>query len=136
MNLSGRSQADAAQLHLQRSDCRIQLLVYSGQGEICRIPHHVPGALLREHGAVSAEAAAATQAAVLAPGAGIHRSNPGGEAKRVMEITGSDPLPYGIESNRRMVETIVQFAVEQRIIPARVTVESLFAEIRGAAAAR
>jgi 4,5-dihydroxyphthalate decarboxylase len=50
--------------------------------------------------------------------------------KRVMEITGSDPLPYGIEANRRMVETIVQFAVEQGIIPAPVTVESLFAEIR------
>ena len=56
--------------------------------------------------------------------------------KRVMETTGGDPLPYGIEANRRMVETVVQYAFEQGIIARPVPVESLFAEIRGAAAAR
>jgi 4,5-dihydroxyphthalate decarboxylase len=56
--------------------------------------------------------------------------------KRVMETTGGDPLPYGIEANRRMVETVVEYAVEQGIIARAVPVESLFAEIRGAAAAR
>jgi len=56
--------------------------------------------------------------------------------KRVMEMTGGDPLPYGIEPNRRMIETLIQYAVEQGIIARAVTVESLFAEIRGAAAAR
>ena len=56
--------------------------------------------------------------------------------KRVMEMTGGDPLPYGIEPNRRMIETIIQYALEQGIITRPLTVESLFAEIRGAAAAR
>ena len=56
--------------------------------------------------------------------------------KRVMETTGGDPLPYGIDANRRMVETVVQYAFEQGIIARPVPVESLFAEIRGAAAAR
>jgi len=44
---------------------------------------------------------------------------------RVMEITG-DPLPYGIEPNRRALEDIVQFSVEQGILPRRVAVEDLF----------
>jgi 4,5-dihydroxyphthalate decarboxylase len=44
---------------------------------------------------------------------------------RVKEITG-DPLPYGVESNRRMLDTLVQYAFEQKIIPRRVAVEELF----------
>ena len=45
--------------------------------------------------------------------------------QRVMEITG-DPLPYGIEPNRPMIEAVVQYAVEQGIIPRPVAVEDLF----------
>jgi 4,5-dihydroxyphthalate decarboxylase len=56
--------------------------------------------------------------------------------KRVMEMTGGDPLPYGLEPNRTMVETVIQYAFEQGIITRPVAVESLFAEIPGAAAAR
>jgi len=44
---------------------------------------------------------------------------------RVMEITG-DPLPYGIEPNRTMIEALVGYAVEQRILPRPFTVEELF----------
>jgi 4,5-dihydroxyphthalate decarboxylase len=44
---------------------------------------------------------------------------------RVMEIAG-DPLPYGIEPNRRMIESIVQYAVEQRILPRPLTIDELF----------
>ncbi len=47
--------------------------------------------------------------------------------KRVMEITGGDPLPYGIAVNRPVLEEIIQSAVTQRIIPRRVAVEDLFA---------
>jgi 4,5-dihydroxyphthalate decarboxylase len=46
---------------------------------------------------------------------------------RVMEITGGDPLPYGIEPNRRMLEQLIEHAVSQRILPARVALDSLFA---------
>ena len=46
--------------------------------------------------------------------------------KRVMDVTG-DPLPYGIEANRKMLEAVVQHAVEQGIIPRRVPIEELFA---------
>jgi 4,5-dihydroxyphthalate decarboxylase len=47
--------------------------------------------------------------------------------KRVMEITGSDPLPYGIEPNRGMIETVIQYAVEQQIIKGPARLEDLFA---------
>lgn len=46
--------------------------------------------------------------------------------RRVMEITG-DPLPYGIEPNRRVLEALIGHAVTQGIIPAPVRVEELFA---------
>ncbi len=48
--------------------------------------------------------------------------------KRVMEITGADPLPYGVASNRRMIEAIVQYAGEQGIISRPLTMEELFAQ--------
>jgi 4,5-dihydroxyphthalate decarboxylase len=46
--------------------------------------------------------------------------------RRVMEITG-DPLPYGVEPNRVVIETLIGHAVTQGIIPKAVTVEELFA---------
>jgi len=46
--------------------------------------------------------------------------------KRVMEITGRDPLPYGIEPNRAMLQEVIESALEQKIISKRVTVEDLF----------
>jgi len=45
--------------------------------------------------------------------------------KRVLEVIG-DPLPYGVEPNRRMLEAIVQHDYEQEIIPRRMTIEELF----------
>jgi len=46
--------------------------------------------------------------------------------QRVMEITGKDPLPYGIEPNRQALEEVIDSACEQKIIPRRVSVEELF----------
>jgi 4,5-dihydroxyphthalate decarboxylase len=47
--------------------------------------------------------------------------------KRIMEITGADPLPYGIEPNRKMIEAVMQYAGEQGILTRPFTVEELFA---------
>jgi 4,5-dihydroxyphthalate decarboxylase len=49
--------------------------------------------------------------------------------KRVMEITGSDPLPYGIAPNRKMIETVLQYATEQKILDQPLAIEDLFAPI-------
>ncbi len=47
--------------------------------------------------------------------------------QRVMEITG-DPLPYGVEPNRHVLEELIRHAVTQRIIEQPVAVEDLFAK--------
>jgi 4,5-dihydroxyphthalate decarboxylase len=46
---------------------------------------------------------------------------------RVMEITGRDPLPYGVEPNRATLEALIDTAVKQHIIHDRPAVEDLFA---------
>ena len=46
--------------------------------------------------------------------------------QRVMEVTG-DPLPYGIEPNRAVLEELVRHAVTQRIIDRPIRIEDLFA---------
>jgi 4,5-dihydroxyphthalate decarboxylase len=47
--------------------------------------------------------------------------------KRVMEITGKDPLPYGIAANRDAIESVIRYATEQGIISIPAKVEHLFA---------
>jgi ABC-type nitrate/sulfonate/bicarbonate transport system substrate-binding protein len=44
----------------------------------------------------------------------------------VMEITG-DPLPYGVAPNRREIEAVIQYSVEQGILQKPFTVEEIFA---------
>ena len=48
--------------------------------------------------------------------------------RRVLEITGADPLPYGVEPNRATIEELIGHAVSQKILDRRPAVESLFAE--------
>jgi 4,5-dihydroxyphthalate decarboxylase len=48
--------------------------------------------------------------------------------QRVMEITGADPLPYGIAPNRAMIGQLVRHAVAQHILDKPVTAEDLFPE--------
>jgi 4,5-dihydroxyphthalate decarboxylase len=42
------------------------------------------------------------------------------------EIFGGDPFPYGIEPNRRTLETFLAYAFEQGITPRPLTVDELF----------
>ncbi len=44
----------------------------------------------------------------------------------MLEITG-DPLPYGIEPSRQVIEQFIRHAVTQRIIDRPVVVDDLFA---------
>jgi 4,5-dihydroxyphthalate decarboxylase len=48
--------------------------------------------------------------------------------QRVLEITGKDPLPYGIAPNRAVVELLIRHAVTQRILDRAPAVEELFPE--------
>jgi 4,5-dihydroxyphthalate decarboxylase len=40
-----------------------------------------------------------------------------------------DPFPFGIEANRKALEAMTQFAVDQRMVPRKFSVEELFAPI-------
>ncbi len=48
--------------------------------------------------------------------------------ERVLEITGRDPLPYGVEPNRATLEELIDHAVAQKILRRPPAVENLFAE--------
>ncbi len=48
--------------------------------------------------------------------------------RRVLEITGGDPLPYGVAPNRATIERLIDHAVGQGILASRPAVESLFPE--------
>jgi ABC-type amino acid transport substrate-binding protein len=45
----------------------------------------------------------------------------------VLQTTGSDPLPYGVEPNRPMLETLMEFALAQRILTRPVEIDEMFA---------
>jgi 4,5-dihydroxyphthalate decarboxylase len=46
---------------------------------------------------------------------------------RVAEITGADPMPYGIAQNRAMIDQLIRYAVDQKILGKPVTAEDIFA---------
>jgi 4,5-dihydroxyphthalate decarboxylase len=47
-------------------------------------------------------------------------------AKR-RSVVGDDPLPYGLARNHKAMAAVIQFAVDQKILPRRVTPEEMFA---------
>jgi len=53
--------------------------------------------------------------------AGLDRTN-----RLVWDATGSDPIPYGVEANRTVLEKLVSYAVDQKILSRRVDLEEIF----------
>ena len=52
-----------------------------------------------------------------------------GEAQTLAQrrkIVGDDPLPYGLAKNRRAMEAIIRFALDQKILPRAVEPEAMF----------
>jgi 4,5-dihydroxyphthalate decarboxylase len=47
---------------------------------------------------------------------------------RAAELVGGDPLPYGVEPNRAMIEELLDHAVAQKILRRRPDIDELFAE--------
>ena len=45
---------------------------------------------------------------------------------RTRSVVGGDPLPYGIEANRKTLETFFAYTFDQKIIPRKVDVEEVF----------
>jgi 4,5-dihydroxyphthalate decarboxylase len=53
--------------------------------------------------------------------------SPAAQAARALGAVLGDPFPFGVAANRKALEAIVQFAVEQRVIPRAFKTEELFA---------
>ena len=49
-------------------------------------------------------------------------------ALKIAEITKKDPMPFGVEPSRAMIEAINQFATEQKIIPRPFKMEEIWAK--------
>jgi len=47
--------------------------------------------------------------------------------RHVMDVTGADPLPYGIDANRAVIDELIGHAVRQHILDSRAVVGELFA---------
>ena len=43
-----------------------------------------------------------------------------------MKVVGEDPLPYGLEVNRRSIETLILYAFQQGLIPRMLGIDELF----------
>jgi 4,5-dihydroxyphthalate decarboxylase len=71
---------------------------------------------------------AAAKAPYLAQLASGAASSPADDAAReVGRLFGGDPFPYGLAANRKAIEAIVDFAVDQQVIPRKLGMEQLFA---------
>jgi 4,5-dihydroxyphthalate decarboxylase len=46
---------------------------------------------------------------------------------KTREIFGDDPYPYGLQENKTMMETLIEYSYEQGLIPQKPTMEELFA---------
>jgi 4,5-dihydroxyphthalate decarboxylase len=45
------------------------------------------------------------------------------------KVVGGDPFPFGVEENRKALETMARFAVDQHMVPRRFKVDELFAPL-------
>jgi 4,5-dihydroxyphthalate decarboxylase len=89
--------------------------------------------LLAEHPDLAADlfsayAAAKNQYVAALAGNGIAEPNATDRMyQRVAQITGANPMPYGIAPNRAMIDQLIRYAVDQKILDQPVAAEDLFA---------
>lgn len=53
----------------------------------------------------------------------------------IVRFVGRDPLPNGLEANRATIQTLVDYAWQQKLIPRRMPIEELFIDVSKAHAA-
>jgi 4,5-dihydroxyphthalate decarboxylase len=54
---------------------------------------------------------------------------PAGKTARANAAVVGDPFPFGIDANRKALEAVVKFAVEQHVMPTAYAVKDLFARV-------
>lgn len=48
--------------------------------------------------------------------------------RELIPLVGDDPLPYGIAPNRTTIEALIQYSVQQGLMPRRLSIEELFVD--------
>lgn len=71
---------------------------------------------------------AASKAAYLAELASDPSRSPADAAAREVSRVVGDPFPFGVADNRKALDAIVDFALDQRVIPRKLGMERLFAD--------
>jgi 4,5-dihydroxyphthalate decarboxylase len=51
------------------------------------------------------------------------------EIEAMDEVFGADPWPYGLEANRKTLEVLMQYLVEQSLIAKPIRVDDLFVRV-------
>jgi 4,5-dihydroxyphthalate decarboxylase len=92
----------------------------------------IKNAMLAEHPWVAPELLRAFQASKVLHLQRLADAGPStADDRHILEtqemIGGGDPLPFGLEANRPTIEALIQYAYNQKIIPAKVEPEELFA---------
>ncbi len=90
----------------------------------------VKDSVLKAEPGLASELFRAFQAArkiYLAHLAAAENLSPADETAIALRQVVGDPFPFGIHANRKALETIVQFAVDQQVIPKKFSIEELFA---------
>jgi 4,5-dihydroxyphthalate decarboxylase len=49
--------------------------------------------------------------------------------RKQMKVVGDDPLPYGLDVNRRSIETLILYAFQQGLIPRVLGTDELFVKV-------
>lgn len=52
------------------------------------------------------------------------------EYREFSRIVGDDPLPYGIEANRPTIEALIDYSLQQKLMPRRLSVDDLFVDTK------
>jgi 4,5-dihydroxyphthalate decarboxylase len=86
---------------------------------------------LAEHPDLAADVTRAFAASKTRYVEGLRDADPGkadGTYRRIMEITGRDPLPYGIAPNEQALNELIGYAVDQGILARRPDLSTIFAD--------
>jgi 4,5-dihydroxyphthalate decarboxylase len=62
--------------------------------------------------------------------AGVDLSKGDNKYLKLREIVGNDPLPYGVEENRKTIEALEATAFKQGLTPRRMSMDELFVDPR------
>ena len=62
--------------------------------------------------------------------AGENQTKEDVQYRELAKIVGDDPLPYGVEENLPTINALIDYAVQQKLMPKRLSVDELFVDTK------